>query len=125
MSSEPVIVFGPTGAVGGAAAIEAHRRGKTVYLAMRDPKKDLKDIHESDGEERYHRIQADLSQPDTVKQAVITSGATTAFVYAIFYDTDSMRSTFAAFKEAGINHVIFLSSFTVHDPLSSEVNKRV
>ncbi|KAG9191117.1 hypothetical protein G6011_09205 [Alternaria panax] len=118
----PVLVFGPTGGVGSAAAIEAHRRGAKVYLAMRDTKKELKGIKQ-DGND-YVRIQADLAKPDTIKQAVETSGAKTAFVYVVHEVQDGMRSSFEALKEAGITYIVLLSSFKVRDPLSAEANKR-
>jgi uncharacterized protein YbjT (DUF2867 family) len=123
-SSTPVLVFGPTGAVGSAAAIEAHKRGAKVYLAMRDPKKELKGIEEKGNEESYIRLQADLSKPETLKQAVQTSGAKTAFVYCVFESKDNMRSSFDALKEAGITYVVLLSSFKVQDPPNSEANTK-
>ncbi|CAG5181346.1 uncharacterized protein ALTATR162_LOCUS9716 [Alternaria atra] len=120
--TSPVLVFGPTGGVGSAAAIEAHKRGSKVYLAMRNTKKELKGIQE-DGNS-YVRIQADLAKPETIKQAVKTSGAKTAFVYVIYETKDAMRSSFEALKEAGIMYIVLLSSFKVQDPLTSEANKK-
>jgi uncharacterized protein YbjT (DUF2867 family) len=121
---DPVLAFGPTGACGSAAAIEAHRRGAKVYLAMRDPKKELKGIQEKGNEETYIRVQADLSKPETLKQAVEKSGAKTAFVYCVFESQDSMRSSFDALKEAGVTYVVLLSSFKVQDPPNSEENTK-
>ncbi|KAI0585147.1 NAD-binding-10 domain containing protein [Pyrenophora tritici-repentis] len=91
--------------------LEAHRRGAKVYLAMRDMKKELKGIKEGN-EDRFIRVQADLTKPETIKEAVKTSGANKAFV------------AFEALKEAGITYVVLLSSFTVQDPPSSEANKK-
>ncbi|KAL1797796.1 hypothetical protein ACET3X_004402 [Alternaria dauci] len=118
----PVLVFGPTGGVGGAAAIEAHRRGAKVYLAMRDTKKALKAIEEEGN--NYVRVEADLAKPETIKHAVETSGAKTAFVYVVHEVQDGMRSSFEALKESGITYVVLLSSFKVSDPLSSDANKK-
>src|SRR5690242_4097198 len=71
-SKQTVLVFGPTGAVGCAAAIEAHRRGAHVWLAMRDTSKKIDGLSESDLEsERFSRVQADLDKPDTLKRAKI------------------------------------------------------
>ena len=120
--TSPVLVFGPTGGVGSAAAIEAHRRGATVYLAMRDTKKELKGI-EGDGN-NYVRVQADLAKPETIKHAVETSGAKTAFVYVVHEIKDGMRRSFEALKESGITYVVLLSSFKVKDPLTSDTNKK-
>ncbi|KAF9693324.1 hypothetical protein EKO04_008619 [Ascochyta lentis] len=121
----PVLIFGPAGAVGCAAAIEAHRRGAHVWLAMRDPSKSIKGLSESDLDSKnYTSVQADLSRPDTVKLAVQQSGATSAFVYTIFDTADNMRSTFDALKEAGITHVVLLSSYSVKGPAEDEANMR-
>jgi uncharacterized protein YbjT (DUF2867 family) len=122
--TSPVFVFGPTGAVGSAAAIEAHRRGAKVYLAMRDTKKELKDIEEKGNGDSYVRVQADLAKPETIKRAVETSGAKTAFVYVVHETQDGMRSSFEALKEAGITYIVLLSSYKVEDPLSSEANQK-
>ncbi|KAF1936422.1 NAD(P)-binding protein [Clathrospora elynae] len=122
MTSNNVLVFGPTGAVGCAAAIEAHRRGASVWLAMRDPKKEIKGLKEEG--ELYNRVPADLSKPDTLKHAVQQSSATSAFVYTIFDSADNMRSSFAALKEAGITHIVLLSSASVSDPLGQEANMK-
>jgi len=122
--ASPILVFGPTGAVGRAAAIEAHRRGAKVYLAMRDTKKELKGINEEGNEDRFIRVQADLTKPETIKEAVKTSGAKKAFVYIVFESKDHMRSAFDALKEAGVSYVVLLSSYTVQDPPSSDVNKK-
>lgn len=118
-----VLIFGPTGAVGSAAAVEAHRRGAHVWLAMRDTSKALKNLSESDLQsERYTRVQADLSQPETLKAAVQQSGATAAFAYTLVGSEDSMRESFAALGVAGINYIVLLSSYTVKGEPGSEEN---
>lgn len=120
---QTILVFGPTGAVGCAAAIEAHRRGAHVWLAMRDTKKPIKGMSETHlRSERYQRVQADLSKPDTVKRAVQQSGATSAFVYTIFDSADNMRSTFDALRDAGVKYVVLLSSYTVKGLAEDERN---
>lgn len=122
-SDQTVLVFGPTGAVGCAAAIEAHRRGAHVWLAMRDVNKTIKGLSASDLEsKRYSKIQADLTKPDTLKQAVEQSGAASAFVYTVFESKDSMRGTFDTLKDAGVGHVVLLSSFAVKGPAEDEKN---
>lgn len=122
-SDQTVLVFGPTGGVGCAAAIEAHRRGAHVWLAMRDPDKTIKGLSDSDLEsKRYSKVQADLTRPDTLKEAVKQSGATSAFVYTVFESKDSMRGTFDTLKAAGIQHVVVLSSFTVKGPAEDRRN---
>jgi uncharacterized protein YbjT (DUF2867 family) len=123
LQDQTVLVFGPTGAVGCATAIEAHRRGAHVWLAMRDTKKPIKGLSDSHlKSERYQRVQADLSKTETVKQAVQQSGATSAFVYTIFDSADNMRSTFDALRDAGIKYVVLLSSYSVKGPAEDERN---
>ncbi|KAF7570994.1 hypothetical protein PtrSN002B_002949 [Pyrenophora tritici-repentis] len=56
---------------------------------MRDMKKELKGIKEGN-EDRFIRVQADLTKPETIKEAVKTSGANKAFVYVIFESQDHM-----------------------------------
>ena len=106
-----VIVFGPTGATGSAAAAEAAKRRAKVWLAMRDPSKAIKTLDESTG--NFERIQADLSDPASVKAAVEKSGAKAAYTYQLHGSKDAMRGTIGAMKEAGIEYVVFLSSFTI------------
>lgn len=110
-SQQNILVFGPTGGVGRAAALEAHVRGAHVWLAMRNPSKDIPGIQQ--GASGFTRIQADLSKPETLKQAVEKSGAKTAFVYTMFGAQDSMRSSFDALKAGGITYVALLSSWIV------------
>lgn len=111
---DKVIIFGPTGDVGGAAALEASKRNATVWLAMRQITKPIAAIppsQERDG--LFQRIQADLTNPDSVKEAIKHSSAKAAFVYLMF-GMLSMEPTFRAMKEAGIEHVVFLSVFSIH-----------
>ena len=117
-SSESVIVFGPTGAVGGVAAVEARKRGAHVWLAMRDTSKEIKGFDSN--AEGYSRVEADLTKPETLKGAVSKSGAKTAFIYVIFQSPDSMRSSFQALADAGITYIVMLSSFTVQGDARGE-----
>ncbi|KAF6813205.1 NmrA-like family protein [Colletotrichum sojae] len=109
-----VIVFGASGAVGRAAAIEAESRGARVFLAMRNTAKPIPGLS-SEVEEKgnFKRIQADLSDTDSIRKAAAESGATSAFNYVVHMAPDAMRGAFAAMKEGGIKRVVFLSSFTV------------
>lgn len=104
-----VLIFGPTGAVGSAAALTAHQRGAKVALGMRDPSKPIPALEGIDAE----RVQADLTQPDSVKAAASQTGAKVAFIYASFGSPDHMRATVHALKAGGIETVVFLSSVTV------------
>lgn len=105
-----VIIFGPTGAVGSSAAAEAGKRGAKVWLAMRDTSKAIPGLDEKTG--NYERIQADLTDPASIKSAVQKSGAKAAYFYQV-RAPDGMRPAIRAMKDAGIEYVVFLSSFTI------------
>ncbi|CAI7647054.1 unnamed protein product [Penicillium pancosmium] len=109
-----VIVFGPTGSVGSVVAITAQQLGAKVFLAMRDTTKAIPDLTpEAEKAGEFERIQADLTQPETVTAAVQSSGAKRAFIYRANGMPDHMRSTLIALKSAGVEFVVFLSSYTI------------
>ncbi|KAF5680284.1 hypothetical protein FDENT_8487 [Fusarium denticulatum] len=114
MSSVKAIIFGATGAVGRAAALEAQSRCAQVTLAMRNTKKPIPgfspDLEKKLG---FTRVQADLSDPKSIERAVSESGATVAFSYILFEAEDGLLETYKAMKRAGITHVVLLSSFCV------------
>ncbi|KAJ7023967.1 hypothetical protein C8F04DRAFT_1047597 [Mycena alexandri] len=113
----PVLVFGATGAVGSACARHAHTLGATVTLAVRDTKKPIPGLSlEQEKAGGYKRVQADLTQPGTITEAVAQSGAKHAFVYLVFSPPgapDHNRAALEALKAAGVEFVVFLSSFSV------------
>jgi nucleoside-diphosphate-sugar epimerase len=104
--------------VGSVTARTAHSHGATVWLAMRDVSKDLPDLDKAEEEAgRYHRVKADLTKPESLSAAVKTSGATKAFIYLAFGSPDSMKGSLQAMKSAGIDFIVFLSSYTIsHGP---------
>lgn len=106
-----VLVFGATGEVGSAAALEAHARGAHVTLAMRDVTKPNEWITaEQERAAGLARIAADLTRPADVTRAVRESGAQAVFIYAVRSD-DLMRGALAALRDAGgVQHVVFLST---------------
>ncbi|KAJ5457309.1 hypothetical protein N7530_012583 [Penicillium desertorum] len=109
-----VIVFGPTGNIGSVAARTAHEHGAKVVLAMRDPKKPIPGLSsEQEQTGGFKRMQADLTDPGSVAAAVNESRAKRAFIYLAFGSSDNMKSTLEALKSAGIEFVVFLSSYTV------------
>ncbi|KAJ7856273.1 hypothetical protein B0H14DRAFT_3865053 [Mycena olivaceomarginata] len=113
----PVLVFGATGAVGSACARHAHSLGATVTLAVRDTKKPIPGLSlEQEKAGGYKRVQADLTQPGTITEAVAQSDAKHAFIYLIFSPPgvpDPNRPALEALKAAGVEFVVFLSSFSV------------
>jgi uncharacterized protein YbjT (DUF2867 family) len=119
--SPNVLVFGPTGGVGRAAALFARNQGATVWLAMRDPSKSISQLDASDP--GYQRVRADLTDPASLAAAVEKSSAKTAFVYCMFGVQDAMAASFAALKAGGITYVVLLSSYTVQGAASDEKNK--
>ncbi|KAJ6031783.1 hypothetical protein N7540_002515 [Penicillium herquei] len=112
-SSQTVIVFGPTGRVGSVTALTAHEEGAQVVLAMRDPSKHIPTLEDVVAE----RVQADLNQPETLKAAVKQTGAKRAFIYLAHATRDGMKSSIEALKEAGIESVVFLSTFSVSEDI--------
>ncbi|KAL8867668.1 MAG: hypothetical protein Q9174_005513, partial [Haloplaca sp. 1 TL-2023] len=107
MASPNVIVFGPTGAVGSNAARTASALGAKVTLAMRDTSKSIPGLSASDEKAgNFSRVQADLTKPDTVSEAVRQYQATHAFIYLVFGSSDSMKATISALKSAGIQLVV-------------------
>ncbi|KAK5050834.1 hypothetical protein LTR84_003393 [Exophiala bonariae] len=81
---------------------------------MRDTNKPIPGLDEAkvkDG--RFETVHADLQIPDTVRDAVSSTQATRAFIYIAHRSPDNMRSTIQALKSAGIELVVFLSSFTI------------
>ncbi|KAL2129229.1 hypothetical protein VTI74DRAFT_8058 [Chaetomium olivicolor] len=120
MASNKVIVFGPTGHVGSAAALAAQEQGAKVYLAMRDSQKAIRNLTPAQEQAGgFERVQADLSNPDSIRTAVTQTGAKRAFIYIAFGTPDNMRSTIQALKSAGIEFLVFLSSFGVDGDLRS------
>ena len=120
MASQTVIVFGPTGAVGSSAARTAAELGSKVVLAMRDTSKAIPGLDASQEKSgNFQRVTADLTKPDTISEAVTSTGAKHAFIYLAHGSADNMKATITALKTAGIKFVVFLSSFTVPaDPKS-------
>ena len=123
-NNDAVIIFGPTGNVGSAAARAAREKGAAgakVFLAMRDPQKPIPGLtpdQESEGGGGFERIYADLTKPETLHDAVTTTGAKRAFIYLVFGTTDHMKSAITALKAAGIEFVVFLSSYAVPNDLN-------
>ena len=93
---------------------------------MRDPQRPVPGLSpQRERREGFERVQADLTDPESIAAAVKTSGAKRAFLYAAFDSSDHMRASLAVLKSAGINFVVFLSSCTVqgdpHDVSPSEL----
>ncbi|KUM66854.1 hypothetical protein ACN42_g132 [Penicillium freii] len=59
------------------------------------------------------KIQADLTGPGSVAAAVNESRAKRAFIHLAFGSSDHTKTTLEALKSAGIDFVVFLSSYTV------------
>ncbi|OQV03782.1 hypothetical protein CLAIMM_08782 [Cladophialophora immunda] len=72
---------------------------------------------EQEREAGFERVYADLTKLETVENAVSRTGAKRAFIYAI-QSPDHMKSSIVALKSAGIEFIVFLSSYTVPDNLS-------
>ncbi|KAK3303656.1 NmrA-like family protein [Chaetomium strumarium] len=114
MASPKVIVFGPTGGVGSAAALTAQQCGAQVVLAMRDTHKPIPGLTpEQERAGGFERVQADLTKPETVQAAVVQTGAKRAFIYVAIGAPDHMRAAITALKAGGVEFVVILSSCSV------------
>ncbi|KAI1428720.1 hypothetical protein F5Y12DRAFT_782319 [Xylaria sp. FL1777] len=109
-----VLIFGATGEVASAAALEARARGASVTLAMRDISKTNEWITaEEERAAGLQRIAASLDSPEAVGRAVRETGAEAAFIYAV-RTPDNMRGVVTALRDApSIRHVVFLSTSQV------------
>ena len=120
MPSPKIIVFGPTGAVGSAAARTALELGGHVVLAMRDTSKPIPGLAAAQEQHgNCERVHADLTKSDTVHDAVQQTQAKHAFIYLAHGTPDNMKSTVEALKSGGVEMVVFLSSFTVQGDLTA------
>ncbi|KAL7925622.1 hypothetical protein ACQKWADRAFT_282547 [Trichoderma austrokoningii] len=114
MSNPSVIIFGATGSIGSTAARVVNEQGAKVFLALRDINKPIPVLSPDQERERgFERLQADLTDTESIKAAVAKSGAKHAFIYLMFGVTDGMRSVIEALKSSGIEFVVFLSSSSV------------
>ena len=122
MASRKVIIFGPTGAVGSAAARTAGSLGAEVVLAMRDTNKPIPGLGASEESQgNFSRVQADLTNPASVHDAVHKTNAKAAFLYCAHGSPDHMKETIQVLKSSGCEFVVLLSSFTVQgDPEAVE-----
>lgn len=122
---DPIIIFGPTGDVGSYTALtiyehytssvlgvtnEADVASPKIILAMRDPSKSIARLPSST---MFHRVRADLTDSASVTEAVKSTGAKRAFVYLVHPNNDALRGALTAMKDAGVEFVVFLSSFTI------------
>lgn len=111
---DDVLVFGPTGTVGGITALEARNRGAKVWLAMRDPTKTIAEIPaDVERSGNFARLQADLTNPASVAKAVQASGAKAAYIYLV-YGAD-IKPSLQALREGGVEYVVFLSTLEIGD----------
>lgn len=109
-----VIVFGPTGGVGGVTALHAEKRGASVWLAMRDTSKPIAEIPvDVEKAGKFIRVQADLTDPASITKAVQQSGAKAAYIYLIPTAEDHMRGSLQALRDAGVDNLVFLSTFSI------------
>lgn len=114
MATTKIIVFGASGRVGSATARAVQQNGAKTFLALRNLQKPILGLSgEEEQEAGFERVEADLTDPESVQAAVTRTGAKRAFLYAVRGSPDHMRSTITALKSAGIEFVVFLSSFAI------------
>lgn len=91
---------------------------------MRDPLKPIPGFSpEQEKEAGFTRVQADLTKPDTVGAAAHQTGAKRAFVYLAPGVSDHMKPTITALKAAGVDFVVFMSSFSVSLSEGGDISK--
>ncbi|GAA2357061.1 NAD(P)H-binding protein [Dactylosporangium salmoneum] len=100
---QPVLVFGGGGRVGRHVVEELLTAGVPVRATGRDP--DRLDLPAG-----VERVRADLTDPATLPAAL--RGVRKVFLYAV---PDGVDAFVAAAQEAGVEHVVLLSSDTVLD----------
>lgn len=103
-----VLVVGASGAVGGAVVAGLREHGVAVRATSRTPQKLV-----LPGEVQV--FAADLNQPASFGAAL--DGVDRVFIYA---DLDEPEALSAAFVEAGVRHVVLLSSSSVTFPGASD-----
>jgi len=121
--SEPILIFGVTGRVGG----ELFRQLRTINNikaigAVRNLSKAklLPELKNAD------LIEADLSNPSSINKAITTTNAKKVFLYAAQGNVSpGMSDTINALKSNGISHVVFLSSWTVLKPEYIEIKDAI
>ncbi|KAJ7048042.1 hypothetical protein C8F01DRAFT_1214731 [Mycena amicta] len=101
---DKVIVFGPSGTIGGLVALEAHKRGAKTIPEISS------DIEKSGN---FVRVQADLSDPLSVGSAIKASGARAAYLYLVHGSPDFSRASLQAMRDAGVEYIVFLSGYSV------------
>ncbi|CAD0090666.1 unnamed protein product [Aureobasidium mustum] len=108
-----VLVFGATGEVCSAVALEAHALGARVSIALRDTSKHNEWISpEQERAADLQRVKADLTDTEAVKRAVKETGAQAAFIYAV-HSGDMLRGAITALRDVGIQYIVFLSTSQV------------
>ncbi|KAH8879328.1 NAD(P)-binding protein [Thozetella sp. PMI_491] len=108
------IVFGPTGNVGSVVACAAQEHGAKVVLALRDTSKPIPGLTpEQEKTGGFERVQADLTDLTSVKEAVTKTGAKRAFIYRARTTQDNMRGCIETLKAGGVDFIVFLSSATI------------
>ncbi|CAJ2504472.1 Uu.00g118660.m01.CDS01 [Anthostomella pinea] len=114
MAAVNVIVFGATGDVGSHAARTAQQLGANVFLAVRDLAKPVPGLTaEQEKAGRFERVKADLNDAESVGAAVTSTKATRALIYLAHGPDHGMKACIPALKSAGIEFVVFLSSYSV------------
>lgn len=114
------IVFGANGDVGSVVALKARQLGMRVVLATRSLKTPISNPNiKNERITDFTRVEADLTQPQSVYNAVLKAKATRAFIYMVSDTSDYMRSSIQALKSAGIEFVIVLSSHSIQKDIRS------
>jgi hypothetical protein len=96
-----------------------------VYFATRDPLKTIPDFNEKSSSTEFESIQAHLSKPEELKDAIAKTGVPKAFIYALFSDGDHMSAAGRAEHAGGIRFLVFNTFITVRGDRSKLSSQKV
>lgn len=104
-TNEKILVTGATGRIGDAVLRRLSERGADPRAGARDPRR-------LDVPGTVEPVAVDLTKPETLRDAL--HGVRRVFLYAV---PDGIDEFVAEAKEAGVEHVVVLSSQTVVDTI--------
>ncbi|HEY9773529.1 MAG TPA: SDR family oxidoreductase [Planktothrix sp.] len=105
-----ILITGATGNVGSELVNQLDKQGLSLRVVTRDLRKVAK------LNERIERVEGELSDPEVARRAV--AGVQSIFLFPVVTESDhkSVATLLKAAKEAGVQHVVMLSSLGAQAP---------